>query len=127
MPVRIAVSADSNNGMDSLVSAHFGRCPYFVLVDVDNGSIVKVETVANPYYGNHQPGQVPAFINDQKTNVMLAGGMGAGAVSFFNQYGIEVATGASGTVREAVERYLGGSLSGVEPCCPDESGHHHHG
>lgn len=125
--MRIAVSADSNRGADSLVSPHFGRSPYFVLVDVEDGDIVRVETVANPYFGNHQPGQVPAFIHGRKANVMLSGGMGAGAVSFFNQYGIEVATGASGTVREAVGFYLAGTLQGAQPCCPDDAGHHHHG
>jgi predicted Fe-Mo cluster-binding NifX family protein len=55
---------------------------------------------------------------------MLAGGMGQRAVSFFQQYGIEAVTGASGTVRRSLESYLGGELSGVEPCA--ESQHHHH-
>jgi len=124
--IRIAVSAESNDGLDSPVSPHFGRCPYFVLVDAENGSILRVETVPNPWYGNHQPGQVPAFVHSQKANVMVSGGMGPNAVSFFNQYGIEVATGASGTVRQAVDEYLTGTLRGIQACCPDDGGHHHH-
>jgi predicted Fe-Mo cluster-binding NifX family protein len=124
--MRIAVSADTDSGLNSPVSSHFGRCPYFVLVDTDSEAIARVDTVRNPFFGNHQPGQVPAFVNSQGVQVMLSGGMGAGAVSFFNQYGIQVATGASGTVGEAIERYLAGSLRGTEPCCPDDGGHHHH-
>lgn len=124
--MRIAVSAEQNSGLDSQVCGHFGRSPYFVLVDEENGAIKQVNTIQNPYFGNHQPGQIPAFIHTQKVDVMLSGGMGGGAISFFSQYGIEVATGASGTVGQAVERYLAGSLSGTEPCCPDDGGHHHH-
>jgi len=125
--MRIAVSAENDGGLDSPVSPHFGRCPYFVLVDTNGGALGRVEAVRNPYYGNHQPGQVPAFIQSQGADVMLSGGMGAGAVSYFNQYGIEVATGASGTVRQAIDRYLAGSLRGNQPCCPEDGGHHHHG
>jgi len=51
MIVRIAVSADSKDGLSSVVSAHFGRCPFFVLVDVADSKIAKVETVANPVSG----------------------------------------------------------------------------
>ncbi len=82
-----------------------------------------VSAVANPYYGNHQPGQVPAFIHSHNVDVMVSGGMGAGAISFFNQYGIEAATGAAGLVRDAVEAYLKGELSGGASCPGD---HHHH-
>lgn len=121
--MRIAVSTENDYGLASTVSAHFGRCPYFVLVDHVDGVVVNVTTVANPYYGNHQPGQVPAFIHSQQADVMLSGGMGAGAISFFAEYGVAVATGATGTVQESIERYLRGELSG-EASCPGHHGEH---
>ncbi len=122
--MRIAVSADSNNGLDSVVSPHFGRCPHFVLVDVDDKDVKDVRAVDNPYLGNHRPGQVPAFINSLSANVMLTGGMGGRAIMFFQQFGIEGVTGAYGTVRQAVERYLGGELQGAQPCLTSqEHGH----
>ena len=121
--MRIAVSADSAEGLNSGVSPHFGRCPFFVLVDIDeNGTIRNVTSVANPCYGNHAPGQVPAFINSQGVDVMVSGGMGAGAISYFNQYGITVATGAVGAVADAIEAYFDGALSADAVC-----GHDHHG
>jgi len=76
----------------------------------------QTSTVENPHYGHHQPGQVPGFIHSQGTNVMLTGGMGRRAIGLFQQYGIEAVTGASGTVRHALEQYLGGTLQGAEPC-----------
>ncbi len=114
--MRVSVSADDNKGLDSVVSPHFGRCPYFVLVDVEGHEVKSVHAVPNPYYGHHQPGQVPGFIHSQGANVMLTGGMGRRAIAFFQQYGIQAVTGASGTVRRALEQYLGGGLQGAEPC-----------
>ncbi len=122
---RIAVSADDPRGLDSVVSPHFGRCPCFVLVDVDGCEVHEVSVVENPYYASHQPGQVPKFINQQGANVMLTGGMGRRAIDFFGQFGIEAVTGAAGTVRHALERYLGGGLEGAKPC--RESVEHAHG
>ncbi len=118
--MRVAVPAETGNGLESAVAEHFGRCPYFVLADLSDNTVESVNAVANPYYGNHRPGQVPAFIHDQQVNVLISGGIGAGAISFFQQYGIEVATGATGTVGQAIERYLNGELSADASC----AGHH---
>jgi predicted Fe-Mo cluster-binding NifX family protein len=114
--MRVAISADTKNGLDSVVSPHFGRCPHFVLVDVQGDQVNTVNVVDNPYYGNHEPGQVPDFIHSLGANVMLTGGMGQRAIMFFQQYGIEAATGAFGTARQSLERYLGGQLRGAESC-----------
>jgi predicted Fe-Mo cluster-binding NifX family protein len=122
---RIAISADDGSGLDSAVSAHFGRCPYFVLVDLEEGEITEVRALPNPYYEQHQPGQVPQFIHGQQADAMLSGGMGGRAIAMFQQYGIVAATGATGTVRSALEAYWGGELQGVEPC--HESTEHGHG
>ena len=122
---RIAVSVGEDNGLDSAISAHFGRCPYFVLVDLEDGEIQAVDTVSNPYFGQHQPGQVPGFIHSQGANVMLAAGMGGRAIAFFEEYGIQAATGATGTVRLALEQYFGQQLQEAEPC--HESIEHGHG
>jgi predicted Fe-Mo cluster-binding NifX family protein len=123
--MRIAISADDRNGLDSVVSPHFGRCPHYILVDVDDHGVEAVNAVDNPHYGQHAPGVVPGFIHSQGVDVMLTGGMGGRAIAFFEQLGIEAVTGASGTVRRALELYLGGQLRGVQPC--RESIEHGHG
>ncbi|MFB0535214.1 MAG: NifB/NifX family molybdenum-iron cluster-binding protein [Anaerolineae bacterium] len=114
--MRIAISADDRNGLDSVVSPHFGRCPHYVFVDVDGHEVKAVNVVDNPYYGQHSPGVVPSFIHSQGVDVMLTGGMGRRAIAFFEQLGVEAVSGASGTVRRALELYLGGQLRGVQPC-----------
>ncbi|MBN1811443.1 MAG: NifB/NifX family molybdenum-iron cluster-binding protein [Anaerolineae bacterium] len=123
--MRIAVSANENNGLDSKIGTHFGRCPYFVLVDVESQAVTNVRTIDNPYYNQHEPGQVPGFIRSQEADIMLSGGMGGRAVAFFQQYGIRAVTGASGTVGQTVEMFLSGQLTGTAPCA--ESIEHGHG
>jgi predicted Fe-Mo cluster-binding NifX family protein len=125
--MRIAVSSESRQGLDSIVSPHFGRCPYFVLVDLANHDVQQVREVENPFFGHHQPGQVPGFINSLGADVMLTGGMGARAIMFFQQYGIDGVTGAYGTVRQSVESYLGGQLRGAEACRESQMHGHGHG
>jgi predicted Fe-Mo cluster-binding NifX family protein len=123
--MRIAISVESNNGLESTVAQHFGRCPYFALVDLEGNEVKEINILENPFFGGHQVGQVPGFIHEQGANVMLSGGMGGRAIQFFDQFGIDVATGARGTVKEAVTDYLAGNLSGSAPCA--ESVEHGHG
>jgi predicted Fe-Mo cluster-binding NifX family protein len=125
--MRIAISTETQNGLDSIVRHHFGRCPYYVLVDMEGEKIQSIQWVDNPYFEQHTPGMVPGFINSQGANVMISGGMGWRAIEFFQQYGIQVATGASGTAGEALQGYLRGELNGAEPCKDHEGGHDHNG
>ena len=123
--MKIAITAENNNGLESMVAQHFGHAPYFILVDVEDGQVTATQSVANPFVNGHAPGQIPGFIQEQHADVMLSGGMGGRAIQFFEQAGIQAATGASGTVRQSLESYLGGELSEAAPC--DESVEHGHG
>ena len=63
-------------------------------------------------------------------NVIIAGGMGGGAVEIFNERNIEVIVGATGDARAAAEAYLRGELKSTGSICHDhdyesECGGHH--
>jgi len=125
--MKIAISAETNEGLKSQVAHHFGRCPFFAMVEVENDQIQSIDLIENPFFAGHQPGQVPGFINEQNANVMLSGGMGGRAIQFFNQFGIESATGATGSVEDAVTSFLEGKLRGASSCAESEAhGHGHH-
>ena len=121
--MRIAVATDDARGLNAVLSYHFGRCPYYTLVDVEGKEIRGARSVANPFYAEHgQPGQVPSFIHSQGAQVIIAGGMGYRAMQFFQDFGIEPVTGVSGKVKDVVEAYLEKRIGGAEPC--DESKAH---
>ena len=121
---KIALACEDNQGLDGQISQHFGRCPYYLLVEVEGSEIKKTDAVDNPYYDDHIHGMVPKFINEQGVNVMVAGGMGPRAIDMFSNFGIEVITGAVGNTGNVLQAYLKGEISGVEPCKHDHPGDH---
>ena len=121
---KIALACEDNQGLDGQISQHFGRCPHYLLVDVEGDEIKKKDIVNNPYYENHVPGVVPQFISEQGANVMIAGGMGPRAIDLFSNLGIGVVTGAVGNTGNVLQAYLKGEISGVEPCKHDHPGEH---
>lgn len=123
----IAIAAEDDRGLEGEVSGHFGRCPFFVLVRVQNASVLTSDIVPNPHFGSHQPGAVPRFVHDLGANVIIAGGMGPRAIDMFHQFGIDVATGVIGPVGTVLDAYLRGEHRGVVPCShdhPDSCGEH---
>ena len=123
--MRIAIPVSNKDGLNSMVAQHFGRCPYFAMVDLVDNQVHSVHLIDNPFVSGHQVGEVPDFIKDQDAEVMVSGGMWGRAIQIFKQYGIEVATGADGTVQSTLARYLSGDLTGTAPCA--ESVNHGHG
>ena len=122
--MRIALATDDNRGLEAVLSHHFGRCAYYVLVDIDDKEIKDVKAVQNPFYQSHgEPGQVPTFIQSLGAQVIIAGGMGPRAIGFFEQFGIQAITGASGMVEAAIKDYIGGQIQGARPCIDDDSSH----
>ena len=107
----VAISTD--NGQ---VSAHFGRCPEFTLIEIDEneGIIRNTKVVSNP---GHQMGLIPKFLDEQGASVIIAGGMGHRAVGFFNQYGIRAIVGVVGSIDNTVQKILNGTLQGGESLC----------
>ncbi|MCD6445854.1 hypothetical protein J7L49_03610, partial [Candidatus Bathyarchaeota archaeon] len=47
---------------------------------------------------------------------ILAGGMGPRAIDWFNRLGVQPITGVSGRVKDVLDDYLAGKLTGAEPC-----------
>jgi len=94
-----------------VVSAHFGHCEYFALIDADENErkIVRKELIPSP---GHQPGLLPEWLAEQGVTCVIAAGMGSRAQSLFQQHRIEVVVGAMESDPErAVLNYLRGQLA----------------
>jgi predicted Fe-Mo cluster-binding NifX family protein len=115
--MKIALATDDDRGLEAVLSHHFGRCPYYVVVDVDDKEIREVKALQSPFYGSHgEPGEVPTFIKGIGAHAIIAGGMGPKAIGFFEQFGIQAVTGVSGMVREVIKTYLNGQIGRASPC-----------
>ena len=109
--MKIAVASENK-----IVTEHFGHCINFNIFETENSEIVKVDSIPNP---GHKPGFLPNFLNDMGVNVVISGGMGAGAIEIFNEKGIEVIVGARGQAEEAAIAYLQGNLKSTGSVCHD--------
>jgi len=90
------------------LTAHFGHCQEFALVEVEGNVIKNKETLVPP---PHEPGVLPKWLHDQGANVIIAGGMGARALDLFAQNDIKVIVGASAlSPEELVKQYLDNTL-----------------
>ena len=100
-----------------MVSAHFGHCEHFALIDVDEQrkEIVGKELIPSP---GHEPGLLPKWLADEGVSVVIASGMGSRAQSLFQQNRIQVIIGALDSDPErAVLNYLDGTLDTGDNIC----------
>lgn len=114
--MKIAVAA-----MGTAVAGHFGHCENFIFFDTQDGKILSEQSVPNP---GHRPGFLPNFLADHGAQVVIAGGMGGGAVDIFNKRGVQVIVGAQGDARAAVQAFLAGELVSTGSVCHE---HQHAG
>ena len=87
---RIAVPSMEAGGLDGKRSGHFGHCDTFTLVDVKDGTIAKVSTIANQ---SHVQGGCMVPVNllaDNQVNALIVGGIGMRPLMGFRQAGIDV-------------------------------------
>ena len=112
--MKVAISTDGNQ-----VSAHFGRCPSFTIISVENGNLKKKEELANP---GHSPGAIPEFLHTHGVDTIVAGGMGQRAQLFFDEYGIKTIMGVSGSLDSVISQLCTDSLAGGESLCSPGAG-----
>ena len=112
--MKIAMSTDGD-----YVSPHFGRCPSFTIVEIEDDKLLNKEVVPNP---GHSPGAIPQFLHAKGVKAIIAGGMGQRASMFFNDLGIEAIVGVSGKIDDVVGQLLKGTLKGGESLCKPGAG-----
>jgi len=97
------------------LTAHFGHCRQFAIVELAGGRIKQTRMVEPP---PHEPGVLPEWLQGQGVNLIIAGGMGRRAQDLFVEKGIEVLIGApSLSPEELVGQYLQGALQTGDNIC----------
>jgi predicted Fe-Mo cluster-binding NifX family protein len=110
MPAKVCVSATSSS-IDSHIDPRFGRCTYFIIADPDTMDFQCLPNTA--YESPHGAGiQAAQAVANQKVKAVITGMVGPNAHRVLSTAGIEIITGVSGTVRDAILRYKTGQLRG---------------
>jgi predicted Fe-Mo cluster-binding NifX family protein len=106
--MKIAASSTGKT-LESAVAAYFGRCPYFLII---NPATLEFEAIANENadQGGGAGLLSAQLIADKKVSVVLTGSCGPYALKIFERASIQVITGVSGSVSQAVKQYTDGIL-----------------
>ncbi len=107
--MKVAVSSMGPD-LDATVSPRFGRCPYFVIVET---ATMGYEAIPNTSANSPSGAGIAAAqeVASRGIDAVLTGRFGPNASQVLSQVGIKMVTGASGTVRQAVETYKNGGLN----------------
>lgn len=104
------------------VSAHFGRCPAYTLIDIEEGKVVGRQEIPNP---GHSPGFLPRYLSEKGVDVIIAGGMGPRAQGLFAENNILTITGVQGKIDEVMEKFIRQELEAGRDLCDHERGGGH--
>lgn len=121
--MKIAVPITNENQIDS----HFGHCEsYGVFTVTDNNEIAGVKKMESPQ-GCGCKSDIASVLAADGVSVMLAGGIGGGAINVLNNSGIEVIRGCAGDANEVVKLYLKGLIEDSGSSCHQHEVHHQQG
>ena len=100
--MKIAVTYENGE-----VFQHFGHTETFKIYEVENGSIVNAQVIPTEGSGH---GALADFLAEKQVEILICGGIGAGAKSALAEAGITLYGGVTGTAEEAVRSLLNGTL-----------------
>jgi predicted Fe-Mo cluster-binding NifX family protein len=106
MTRRIVVPVIDEQGLNAQLSQHFGRAPYFSVVDIgDDNQVVNQHTVANESEHFGGVGRPPNRILQLKPAALITYGMGPRALTIFQAARVAVLRTTALTVRDVVNLY----------------------
>ena len=104
------VITSTGKTLDSQVDPRFGRSAYFVIIDTEtmDFSVIENESAAAAGGAGISSGKI---VIDAGAQAILTGNCGPNAERTLSAAGIELYTGVTGTVAEAIELFKSGKLT----------------
>ena len=112
--MRIVISSIGDN-LDSEVDVRFGRCPYFIFVDLDGKEIKNYEVLENISAKQAGGAGITAaeLVAKKGAQAVLTGNIGPRAFDVFSQFKINVYP-VTGKISDAVKAFVNGELKRVD-------------
>ena len=96
--------------LDSEMDPRFGRCQYFLFVDPQS---LAVEASENPNIGASGGAGIQSaqFVANKGVEAIITGQVGPNAFTTLQAAGMKILVGASGKIRDVLEKYKKGQLT----------------
>jgi predicted Fe-Mo cluster-binding NifX family protein len=99
--MRIAFPVQEDRGLESPVYSHFGSAPFFMVMDSDSGSLQPIgNTDAHHEHGQCQPIKA---LGGTPVDLVVVGGIGAGALMKLQSMGIKVFQAIGGSIQDNIK------------------------
>lgn len=118
MKKKIIIPTEDKNGLNAKLSNHFGRSPYFTLVELNEANeILSVNVIPNisEHFGGF--GKPLDTLLQFHPNALITYGIGSKALTIFQQAQIPVLRANANTVKEVIEAYIEGKLEELTESC----------
>jgi predicted Fe-Mo cluster-binding NifX family protein len=111
--MRICVPTETNEGPDAAVSRHFGKAPFFSVIDSTTG---EVEAVANNHV-DHQHGQCDPVgqLSKLHPDAVVVAGIGGTALGRLATAGIPTYLTSASTLGHVLAQVRDGGLKEIDP------------
>jgi predicted Fe-Mo cluster-binding NifX family protein len=110
--MKICITSEGKT-LEAKVDSRFGRCQYFIFFDTETEDFQAQENPNAQFPGGAgiQSGQLMA---SKGIKAVLTGNVGPNAFQTLTAGGIDIYTGVSGSIKEAIEAYKSGKLKKTE-------------
>ena len=109
-PMKIAITAQTPSP-ESPVDPRFGRAPWLMIYDPQNGSWESIDNIAGIEAAHGAGIQAAKKVVDHKALALVTGAIGPKAFKSLTSAGVKIYHGACGTVREALQACQQGKLA----------------
>jgi predicted Fe-Mo cluster-binding NifX family protein len=126
--MNIAFPVQADQGLDSTIFGHFGSAPLFIILNSEDNTLERIgNNDAHHLHGQCQPIKA---LGGSPVDMVVVGGIGAGALMKLQTQGIRVFRAVEGTIQDNLHLLQSGRLpefSNNMTCGGHQNGHgcHH--
>ena len=108
--MRIAISSTGKD-LESEIDAKFGRCNYFLIVEIEDEKVKGVKTIENTAKAQMGGAGITAgeIVANEKVEAIITTNLGPRAFSVFGQFGIKIYQG-QGKIKDVVQDFIDSKL-----------------
>jgi predicted Fe-Mo cluster-binding NifX family protein len=110
----VVIPTNTPDGLMAKRGAHFGKAPFYVIVDIENGEIKDVNFTENTGHAGGACGNAVENIKNLGADALIVSGIGPNPLMRFKEEGIKVYFDDSATVEESIKKLIEGKLEELD-------------